>query len=462
MKLRRFFWQSLTAFSILLIAHLATFTAVSQGTNSTLAGMIAAALVSVALAIYLAHRIGRPLENLLGRVEQVAAGNLNEIVDLSGNETLEIHQISTLMDSIAAQLNSRIDLIRTQKEEQEAILQSLDEGLIAIDGDRRISHLNPAALRIFDDVPNLAVGNKIEEVLRQSDLQTLIVKSMQMQAPLEKDIEFLGEKNRYLRVHTSPLRGALGRHRGLVLAVNDVTRIRQLEGMRKNFVANVSHELRTPLTSIQGFAETLMNPNVQDPKEIRRFIEIIQRHATRLSRIIEDILTLSRIERDSESHQIDKKPESVKSIVEAALELCQVRASRKQTTITQNISGDVTIGCDRYLLEQALVNLIDNAVRYSDPGKNVEVSVREAGPDVIISVRDEGVGLAKNQLGKIFERFYRVDRARSREMGGTGLGLSIVKHIMLAHQGHVEVQSELGKGSEFRLVLPKTVTAPGS
>lgn len=458
MKLRRFFWQSLTAFSILLIAHLATFTAVSQAFNSVLAGMIAAALVSVALATYLAYRIGRPLENLLGRVEQVTAGNLNEIVDLSGNETLEIHQISTLMDSIAAQLNSRIDLIRSQKEEQEAILQSLDEGLIAIDSERRITHLNPAALRIFDDVPNLGVGFKIEEVLRQSELQNLIINSMNAQTPMEKDIEFLGEKNRYLRVHTSPLRGIMGKHRGLVLAVNDVTRIRQLEGMRKNFVANVSHELRTPLTSIQGFAETLMNPKVQDPQEIRRFIEIIQRHATRLSRIIEDILTLSRIERDAENHQIDKKPESVKSIIEAAVELCQVRANRKNTTIAQSISKDFIIECDRYLLEQALVNLIDNAIRYSDSNQTVWVSLLETENDIFISVRDQGVGLAKNQLGKIFERFYRVDRARSRELGGTGLGLSIVKHIMIAHKGRVEVQSELGKGSEFQLLLPKSAT----
>lgn len=456
MKYRRFFWQSLTAFSILLIACYASVYVFYSIFQSEKSAIIISMLVSLCLGLYLAFRLSRPLENLLERVKLVEGGHLNEVVDLSRNETSEIHDIARLMDAIASQLNSRIDVIRQQKDEQEAILQSLDEGLIAIDSKRQITHLNPAAFRIFKDYTKLAIGKKIEEVIRHAELQSMIMNSMSSQLPKENDIEFLGAKIRYLRIHTSPLIARNNEYGGLVLVINDVTRMRQLEGMRKNFVANVSHELRTPLTSIQGFAETLMNPSVKDPKEIRKFVEIIQRHAMRLGRIIEDILALSRIEKDAESHQIDKKLESLEDILASVVELCNVRAEKKQMQIKLAEIPSVEFLCDRYLLEQALINLIDNAIRYSDEGQAVRLLAELVQNELRITIEDDGVGIAENQLPKIFERFYRVDRARSRELGGTGLGLSIVKHIAIAHGGKVDVTSQLGKGSAFSLTLPLT------
>ncbi len=455
MKLRRFFWQSLTAFSILIICCFISLFVSFQFFNSIGYAILASGIVATGVGLYLAFRISRPLENLLDQVRQVESGQVHEVVDLSRNETKEIHQIATLMDGIASQLNSRIDLIRKQKNEQEAIVQSLDEGLIAINSSRYITHVNPAAIKIFREYRTLETGIKIEEAIRHPELQALIELTMQEKTPIERDIEFIGETVRYLRVHTSPLLEQLNKEfAGVVLVINDVTRLRQLEGMRKNFVANVSHELRTPLTSIQGFAETLMNPSVNDPKEIRKFIEIIQRHATRLGRIIEDILALSRIERDSENQQIDKKPESIDEILNSVVELCGVKASKKDMKLRVEKEEDFKVPCDRYLIEQALVNLVDNAVRYSDSGQEILIQAKRDDKYIKISVKDKGAGMAQSQLPKIFERFYRVDRARSRELGGTGLGLSIVKHIALAHLGKVTAESEIGKGSTFHLFLP--------
>ncbi len=241
---------------------------------------------------------------------------------------------------------------------------------------------------------------------------------------------------------------------GAVLVFSDVTRLRALENMRRDFVSNVSHELRTPLTSIQGFAETLLNPAVKDPKEIQNFLQIIQRHASRLGRIIEDILTLSRIERDAESNQIELKEDYLLPLMHAAVELCQIKAAKKKIQIELSCDAHIKATMDPYLLEQAVINLVDNAIRYSEDSRTIKLRTENRGSEVLISVQDQGSGIPKDLIPRIFERFYRVDKARSRELGGTGLGLSIVKHIALAHHGRVGVESELGKGSIFTIYIP--------
>ena len=207
-----------------------------------------------------------------------------------------------------------------------------------------------------------------------------------------------------------------------------------------------------PVEKILSFGEPA------EPKEIQKFLQIIQRHATRLGRIIEDILTLSRIEKDIENEQIELVKEKIKPVVLSAVELCEIKANRKNIEITCHFEEeDLVAEIDRYLLEQAVVNLIDNAIRYSDEGKKIFIFVKLVNGEILINVKDQGPGIPEKQIPRIFERFYRVDKARSRELGGTGLGLSIVKHISLAHRGRVEVRSELGQGSTFTIHLPSGI-----
>ncbi|MEK6556154.1 MAG: ATP-binding protein [Bdellovibrionota bacterium] len=271
----------------------------------------------------------------------------------------------------------------------------------------------------------------------------------------ERDIELVtAEGIRFMQVRARPLLQANAESSGLVLVLSDITRMRELEGMRKTFVANVSHELRTPLTSIQGFAETLLNPAVQDPQEMKKYIAIIQKHATRLNQIIEDLLALSRLEKDIEDNQIELKMVSVGEVIQNALEVCQVSARAKQISLVSQVDRQLEAEMDRNLLEQAVVNLIDNAIRYSDPGKSVKIQAYAQGTNCRIQVTDEGIGIPEKHLGRIFERFYRVDKARGRDVGGTGLGLSIVKYIASAHRGQVEAQSQVGQGSTFSITIP--------
>jgi len=451
---RRFFWLALITCFILTIAFSSSIYVLTYFEKSVYVNLFLSTIIALGFGTYLAFRLARPLERLKSRVELVAAGQLNEVVDLSRNETAEIHEIGKLMDQIASQLHQRITTIQRQKEELEAVLASMEEGLIAMDRNHVITLFNPAAARLFRVRREKVVGRSIEEVVRLPQLLQIIERGLASEKGAEEDLEILGEPKRHLRVHLSPLRNQGGIPYGVVLVVSDVTRIRELEGMRKNFVANVSHELRTPLTSIQGFAETLMNPAVTDPAETKKFLEIIQRHANRLGRIIEDILTLSRIERDAETSQIETKKEKFDDVIDAAIELCEVKAKSKGVGLVKDLRSKAVVNCDRYLVEQAVVNLIDNGIRYSDSGKPIELVSYISDGYAVLEVKDQGMGIAGKHLGRIFERFYRVDRARSRELGGTGLGLSIVKHIVTAHRGHIDVQSKLGLGTTFTVRLP--------
>jgi two-component system phosphate regulon sensor histidine kinase PhoR len=455
MKFNRFFWQTFVTYSILAIVAAISFTLASYFLQTDFQMISFSVFVTLMMGIYLAFRVSRPLERLKLQVEKVLAGEAGDFDALSRDETLEIKDIAMLMDGISKELRDQIDLVARQRDEQEAVFVSMDEGVFALDLNRKITHYNPAAEEIFKIKREEALGKDLDFIVKNPDLLRICNLGIEMGQPIRTDIYLGADKNlKWIEVHLSPLRGKNGKRVGLVVVVSDVTRMRELEGMRKNFVANVSHELRTPLTSIQGFAETLMSPSLTTLDEARKFIEIIQRHAVRLGRIIEDILTLSRIERDVESSEIELKTEDLKEVCQSVVELCLVKASKKRIIISWQCSNGIQVQLDRYLFEQALVNLIDNAIRYSGDGTAIDLVV-SANPDFInIMVRDQGSGIPEKHLSRIFERFYRVDQARSREAGGTGLGLAIVKHIVQAHGGKISVSSKMGEGTQFNITLP--------
>jgi two-component system phosphate regulon sensor histidine kinase PhoR len=272
---------------------------------------------------------------------------------------------------------------------------------------------------------------------------------------VERTIAVFGDRITYLRLHGAPLLDADGTAVGAVLVVSDVTRLKQLENIRRDFVANVSHELKTPITSILGFVETLRDGAVEDPARAERFLDIIADHAHRLHMIVEDLLSLSRLE--SQEKSISLEEIEVGELVDAVMHACEPQAREKNIRLYRKCDRRTQARVNASLLQQAVTNLVDNAIKYSDRDASVGVEISTADGELRIAVHDSGPGIPKRDLPRIFERFYRVDRARSRALGGTGLGLSIVKHIAQAHGGSVEAQSELGRGSIFTLTLPQSV-----
>ncbi len=259
-----------------------------------------------------------------------------------------------------------------------------------------------------------------------------------------------------MQAHGTPLRDAEGNRIGVLVVLNDVTRLARLENIRKDFVANVSHEIKTPITAIKGFVETLQEGKTHDPEDVKRFLGIIHRHVDRLEAIVEDLLALSRIEKEAEAEEIILGVPLVRGILARAIQACENKAEAKKIRLELDCSEELKGKINPRLLEQAVVNLLDNAINYSEEGTSVAVAAEETAQEILIRVQDHGSGIERKHQERIFERFYRVDKSRSRKLGGTGLGLAIVKHIVQSHGGRVSVESQLGEGSTFTLHLPQS------
>jgi two-component system phosphate regulon sensor histidine kinase PhoR len=279
---------------------------------------------------------------------------------------------------------------------------------------------------------------------------------------IEDDLDSAGTKGRSLHAHGTVLCDGENRRIGALIVLRDVTRLKHLENVRREFVANVSHELRTPITSIKGFVETILHEDLADKEQSLRFLHIVLKQANRLDAIIHDLLMLSRVERGGEEQTIELQPESLGDVLRSAVEMCEQEAKEKRIDIDIQCPHDLLARINAPLLEQAVLNLIDNAVKYSEAGSMIHVIALEEDSDVAIRVEDHGCGIAAKHLPRLFERFYRVDRTRSRELGGTGLGLAIVKHIVAAHKGSVWVDSTVGQGSTFYIHLPAARAAASS
>jgi two-component system phosphate regulon sensor histidine kinase PhoR len=239
-----------------------------------------------------------------------------------------------------------------------------------------------------------------------------------------------------------------------LVVLSDLTRLHKLERIRSDFAANVSHELRTPITAAKGYLETLRDDTTSDPGQTTKFLDISLKHLDRLNAIIEDLLRLARLEQ--ETGQVELKNTDLEAVAEAAINSCLNRAQQRNVTLVLEPIGSLWIRANGQLLEQALTNLLDNAIKYSNPGGTVEIGSEHSSNEIVIKVSDKGCGIEEQHLPRLFERFYRVDADRSRKLGGTGLGLAIVKHIILAHNGHLSVESEIGRGSAFKIHLPTT------
>jgi len=415
---------------------------------------IGALIAGLALAVTLAlsQRYGRKVRELQEAAARLAEGDLSQRLPAPDSE--ELAGLAESFNRMAAQIESRMQEVVRQRNQLEGVLSSMQEGVIAVDREERVLSLNPAAARWFDLPLERARGRSLQEVVRNLAIQKFVARSLATGVPAEEDMAVFQNGERILNVRSTPLQGAGSETFGSLIVFNDVTQLRRLEDMRRDFVANVSHELKTPLTAIKGFVETLHQGQV-DPEEARRFLGIIAKHVDRLNVIIQDLLMLSRIEDQAERAEIKRETVRLHDVFANAVQICRPAAEAKRIRI--RVTGDETItaSVDPVLLEQAVVNLLDNAVKYSDPEREVEISGRAADREIRIRVRDQGVGIERRHLPRLFERFYRVDKARSRAVGGTGLGLAIVKHIAQAHGGHVSVESTVGEGSRFTIHLPR-------
>lgn len=337
--------------------------------------------------------------------------------------------------------------------QQQAVFNSMVEGVLVLDGTGRIQWVNESLRKLFALEVDVT-GQTILEAFRLPELAN-IVKRLPVERMVQNHaLELPGMDERWLQVNAAAVFDPVGTPAGAILVVHDLTRIKQLENTRQEFVANVSHELRTPLSLIKGYVETLIEGAKDDPAKCIRFLQTIEKHTDRLTYLIEDLLTISRLESGRivmNLHPIELRPEA-----QHVVDDLTARAAEKQVSLENRIPAGLTGCADADRLEQVLYNLVENAIKYGKPGGHVRIDARrlDGQPRVEIRVEDDGPGIPADARDRVFERFYRVDRARARESGGTGLGLSIVKHIVQAHGGEVWVKSELGEGTTFFLTLP--------
>jgi len=404
---------------------------------------------------YVSRRIRVPIAELRRAASSFESTDLDYRLDVSDSE--EFGPLAHDLNTLAAQLRERMTLILGQRNELEAVLGGMVEAVLLIDTGERVLRVNRAGERLFRIDENLVKNRSVQEAIRNTDLHRFITRTLGGQGPIEGDITIIGPPDKFLQAHGTTLEDADGNISSAIVVLNDVTRLKTLENIRRDFVANVSHELKTPITSIKGFLETLRDGAVIDPENTTKFLEIIIKHADRLSEIIEDLLSLSRIERDRERGEIVLEEGPIIPVLESVVRACAKRCAIKNIAIQLDFPGDIIARINTTLLEQAVVNLVDNAVKYSEPGSSVLIQAFKNDDRITIRVKDSGCGIPKEHLTRIFERFYRVDKARSRKVGGTGLGLSIVRHIVNAHGGEISVESSPGRGSAFSICLPVTM-----
>lgn len=426
-------------------------------TGDIVACAILLTILAAMITFTISRRITQPLEKMRTSAELFAEGKTTKEINLLEEQhiSIEVADLATALNRMAEQLNERLQTVTGQRNQLKAVFFGMVEAVLVVDTEERIVDINQAASQLLDISVDTAKGTPILEVLRNTELLDFVRRSLATKEPLEDEIVL--RKNGgdiCFQTHGAFFRDADSKRVGALIVLNDITKLRRLQNMRRDFVANVSHELRTPITAIKGFVETLQDGAVTCPEDANRFLAIIQRHADRLNAIIEDLLTLSRIEQEETSGDITLEPGAIKPVLQNVIETCAWQARSKNITLVLDCPENLTASINGPLLEQAVANLTINAIKYSPPNSEIRLTTTSQADFASITVADSGVGISKEHLPRLFERFYRSDKARSRKLGGTGLGLAIVKHIVQAHGGGIRVESTPGQGSAFHIDLP--------
>ena len=456
----RLFWKLGLTYVAVLVAIVIAYS-LYQPSEHRLRLLGLAAILAVAgvmLSFFFSSSFSSRIDRLKNFAKRISDGDFRPL-DLDGPQD-ELTGLGDAMNQTAARLDREIQMLSGERNRSSAILRSMVEGVAVVDGQERMVFCNRAFSEIFNVDPSSGEGHALIEVVRNSELLSLIRKALRGEEGLQSEIAMGIAQIQYFSVSATPVRaiepgpaGSVGKITGAVVVLHDVTELRRLERVRQDFVANVSHEFKTPLTAIQGFTETLLGGALDDPKNNVRFLHIIRNHAMRLARLTDDLLKLARIE--AGKMEVEFFSVGLMELIEGCAETALMKASKKQITLDIEIpSGLPAVRGDAELLKDVLQNLLDNAIQYTPAGGRIHVTASASAKDATVTVSDTGIGIPLADQERIFERFYRVDAARSREAGGTGLGLSIAKHIMEAHGGRLRVESEVGKGSKFSFSIP--------
>lgn len=438
--------------SLRLSVPLSSLDAALSGIRLTLIlGALAVALLIAFVTWFISYQITRPVQAMRNGARRFANRDFTTPIPVRGPD--ELMDLSRCLNAMAIDLSSHIATVVNQRNELETIFSSMIEGVFTVDEQERIISINQAAADFLESTTSAARGHTLLEIMRNSDLKLFMRQTLSASSPVRQEIT-LRHRNQdsftfaahgvLLPPETSPSKA--------MVVLNDITRLKKLENIRRDFVANVSHELKTPITAIQGYVETLIAGAIADPDHNLKFLTIIQNHALRLSSIIHDLLTLSRLEEDNST--ITLTSITLLPLINAAINACQPLALAKQINLAVHGPADIMAMANQPLLEMALINLITNAITYSPPESVIDLKLQLVDNIIKIKIIDSGEGIAAAHHQRIFERFYRVDQGRSRDAGGTGLGLAIVKHIILAHHGQILVDSRPGQGSTFTIILP--------
>ncbi len=409
-------------------------------------------LAAAGASLFVSRRITRPLEQMKAGAGGLARGDLT--LRLAVPDTEELSELALTINHMAERLDEKIKSAEDRTMELEAVLSSMGEGVIAVDLNERVLMVNRAVAAIFGHAAETMTNRNILEIARNYDLHAFIKRALASTGSIEENITLTGRGKHLFNVHSSTLSNVQGERMGTLIIFLDITRMHRLETMHKDFAANVSHELKTPLTAIKGFIETLQDLDESEAQPRRvEFLTIIEKNVNRLIDLVDDLMALSKLERQEGGRTVFE-PQDLYGVVQAALAACRPLSESRGVTIKTDLSSPLFIPMDTLLVEQALVNLLDNALKYSEPGGEVLILVAQEKCNALIRVMDSGPGIDQEHLPRIFERFYRVDRARSTDMGGTGLGLAIVKHIVQYHNGTIRVESSPDKGAMFEIGLP--------
>ncbi len=398
--------------------------------------------------------VSQPLEEVVNTVKKFMEGLFNWRTHLRYKKD-ELGELGEDLNRLAENIQERILKLSTDLAESEALLASMEEGVLILDPRGRVQKMNEAMEAILFPSSAADTGKHYLEVFRDPDLNELIQLTVEGKQPQRRSITPLGQPGKSFLVQTSLARDSAGKVVGVVVVFHDVTDLKRLEKILQEFVANVSHELRTPLTAVKGFTEALLDGGLENNSQAEQFLRVIDRHTRRMDKIVSDLLLLAEVE--SSDPGLKREPLSLQELIQAAVDSLQPQAEMKKENIQVIIPAKLPIlRGDGQKIHQVFVNLLQNAISYTPVGGSISIEAREAAGGIEFSVADTGVGIPEEDQSRIFERFYRVDKGRSRELGGTGLGLSIVKHIVEAHGGHVSVQSKPGQGSRFTFFLPQT------
>lgn len=422
--------------------------------GSVIVGLLVGLVLSTFIAFFVTKKFMEPIDELTRTATLISNGDYDQKVYIDNGD--EIGELATAFNAMTFTLRKNLWDIETKNSELEAILTSMDTGIAAIDEHYRIILCNEPFQQLLN-IQGDIVNKVFYEVMRNPHMFSVIEKSVDEDEFISEEIVLnLNDEQLILEVSAMPIRGKKNKNSkyGVLLSVENITHLRKLENIRRDFVSNVTHELKTPLTSIKGFVEVLKDGAMEDAGSANRFLDIIDIESDRLTILIEDILSLSEIE----SMKLDKNTGNyqINNIVNEVKEILDIKAKNKDLEVKLNLQEDLPIfKCNRDRIKQLFINLVDNAIKYTDQG-SVSVECKESRDKayIVISVSDTGIGIEDQHLERLFERFYRIDKGRSRKLGGTGLGLSIVKHIVELYHGTIDIKSEFGKGTSIKIRLP--------